>query len=72
MVQADEQLAQIKEVIAFLDNKAARTQAIEILLSFSATLEQRAGFQQTDIVKRLLRLILDQDSASGADHNLAL
>lgn len=73
MVQADKdaQVAQIKEVISFLDNKAARSQALEILLSLTGTVEQRAHFLETEATKRLLRLILDQEASTG-EHNLSL
>ena len=64
MVEADSaaQVAQLKEVCSFLDNKQARSQALEIILSQTGSDESHAPFTETDIVKRCLRLILDAEN----------
>ena len=51
----------MKEVISFLDDTNARGQALQIILGFTAEQEQRAVFLKLDLVKRLLRLVLEKD-----------
>jgi len=44
----------MKQIVDFLDSKEARGQALEIILGFTATEEQRQLFFKTEICKKLL------------------
>ena len=54
------ELEQVKEVLTFLDNTKARSEALKILLGLTVTPEQRRIFIDTDACKRLLRVILEE------------
>ena len=47
-------------MLTFLDVKDARGKALEILLGFTGTQENRLLFKETDAVKQLLRVILEE------------
>ena len=58
-----EQQAQIIEIIQFLlsNKKEARHQALDIILAYSSTTENRRLFKETDCCKELLRLLPEAD-----------
>lgn len=69
MVEAssvEEQQQQIKAVLAFLDKKETRGQALDIILAYSTTKENRQLFQGLDICKVLLRLLPEGDASLKA------
>ena len=47
------------EIVEFLDQKQARDQALDIILSFTKTMVNRRNFLKTDVIKKLLNLILE-------------
>lgn len=60
MVEQEAMKEQMKEVVTFLySNKEARDQALDIILNYTKTMAQRMAFQDTDVIKSLLRLVLE-------------
>lgn len=50
----------MKEIVDFLDTTTeARNQALDIILSFTKTMVNRKNFAKTDVIKKLLNLILE-------------
>lgn len=60
-IDYSDQVKQMKEVLPYLQSNEARIPALEIILGFTPTKEQRAIFLGTDVCKELLRLIPDQN-----------
>ncbi len=58
-INAPEVEAQMAEIVEFLDQKQARDQALDIILSFTKTMVNRRNFLKTDVIKKLLNLILE-------------
>ena len=51
----------MKQVIQFLESKEARGQALEIILGYTSTAENREMFVGMELTKKLLRLVADPD-----------
>ena len=49
------------EVISYLDNKQARSEALKIILGYTATVEHRQMFVGKELSKKLLRLVIDPE-----------
>ncbi len=54
---SDEQKEQIKQVLSYLEKKETRNQALDIILAYTTTNENRALFSGLDPCKILLRLL---------------
>jgi hypothetical protein len=54
---SDEQKDQIKQVLSYLEKKETRDQALDIILAYTTTKENRALFSGLDPCKILLRLL---------------
>jgi len=54
---SDEQKEQIKQVLSYLEKKETRNQALDIILAYTTTKENRALFSGLDPCKILLRLL---------------
>ena len=54
---SDEQKEQIKQVLSYLEKKETRDQALDIILAYTTTKENRALFSCLDPCKILLRLL---------------
>jgi len=54
---SDEQKEQIKQVLSYLEKKETRDQALDIILAYTTTKENRALFSGLDPCKILLRLL---------------
>ncbi len=57
----EEQKEQIKQVLSYLDKKETRNQALDIILAYTTTKENRALFTGLDPCKQLLRMLPDGD-----------
>lgn len=57
-----EQQEQIKLVLSYLDKKETRNQALDIILAYTTTKDNRALFEDTDAIKLLLRLLPEADA----------
>jgi hypothetical protein len=56
MVESD----QFKEIVSYLSkNRESRVEALNIILSFSTTVENRQNWTNTDVIKELLRTVGD-------------
>lgn len=58
---SDEQKEQIKQVLSYLEKKETRDQALDIILAYTTTKENRALFSGLDPCKILLRLLPEGD-----------
>ena len=62
MVESTDAIAaQMTEVISYLDNKQARTEALKIILGYTSTVEHRQMFVGKELSKKLLRLVIDPE-----------
>jgi hypothetical protein len=57
-----EQQAQLKEVLSYLAKKETRGAALDIILPFTASKEQRALFSELEICKTLMRLLPEEQA----------
>ena len=57
----EQQANELKQVIEFLDSKDARKAALEIILGFTTTPENRQLFKGLDLCKKCLRLVIDPE-----------
>ena len=57
MVEKDE----MGEVIQFLESKEARSKALEVILGYTSTAENREMFVGKELTKKLLRLVIEPE-----------
>jgi methionine synthase I (cobalamin-dependent) len=61
MVESSSDKEQIKAVLQYLQKKETRKEALDIVLAYTATPENRALFEGLDVCKVLLRLLPEDD-----------